>query len=550
MRSSALRRLALTLLLVSPACAAPRVGPAHDVSQSAAPLLAASPAVYGPDAAQVPAAAEQARVRATFENALLPAAKATLAHEAALDTVAAVIVEMLATDQQAPSQALVTWLSWRAGAVSPVARIEVMTTAGSDDLDFQTAELAGKLQASVYPEAFGVARSRHGRPAQVFVFARRFLAVKPLAKAYAPGAPITLEVKPQDAFGELVLHADDEGGGVVDEKMTPAADGTFTVTHKAPTKPGRYFLEISGLDPRTLQSAPENPWRRSLFWVPVYVGVPEPTAPDPVFRAPPANPTDVTTWGGHIVDGYNEARAAAGKKPLAADGRLATLALERSGLWSRAGREPGPDLVLADKLAASGYPPHDYDEHAARVDSVSDYVHLRLLQPTVRRRLLTSDTLGIGIGLTPRPANAKGEVDYTLIEDDSDPVPRFDAARDRPRVYAALDALQVAEGRAPYKHDEDVARVVQGFADEVCKGAKRANQMKPLVDKARGVGDKFHQWGTPVWRAGYDHLRWAETSLFARGKEPALTHAEVGICQGDLPGKPGGSYVVVIQYGF
>ncbi len=271
--------------------------------------------------------------------------------------------------------------------------------------------------------------------------------------------------------------------------------------------------------------------------------------PDAFLRAPAPNPADVTTWTARIVDGYNEARAAAGKKPLAADGRLATLALERSALWARAGREPAPDVVLADKLAAAGYPPHDYDEHEARVDSVSDYVHLRLLQPAVRRRLVAPEAVGVGIGLTPGAPGAGGDIDYTLIEDDAEPVPRFDPARDRPRVYAALDALQVAEGRAPYKHDEDVAKVVQGFAGEVCSGAKRQNQMKPLVDKARGVGDKFHQWGTPVWRAGYDHVRWAEQSLFARAKEAALPYAEVGICQGDLPGKPGGSYVVVIQYG-
>jgi hypothetical protein len=62
------------------------------------------------------------------------------------------------------------------------------------------------------------------------------------------------------------------------------------------------------------------------------------------------------------------------------------------------------------------------------------------------------------------------------------------------------------------------------------------------------VGEKFHQWGLPLWRAGYDYTRWEETSLFAKSKEPPLSHAEVGICQGNLPGKPGGAYVVAIQY--
>jgi hypothetical protein len=73
--------------------------------------------------------------------------------------------------------------------------------------------------------------------------------------------------------------------------------------------------------------------------------------------------------------------------------------------------------------------------------------------------------------------------------------------------------------------------------------------MKPLVDKARGIGEKFHTWGTPIWRAGYDYTRWQDQSLLAKGREPGVTHAEVGICQGDLPGKPGGSYAVAIAYG-
>jgi hypothetical protein len=548
---AALRRLALATLIAASAaasCAAPRVGPARSVFEKTGALLASAPPVYGPDAGKVPVVAEQARIRTAFENALLPAAKATLSHEPALSTVAAVIVDMVAGEQQAPSQALVEWVAWRAGAVSRASRVEVMTTGGMDDLDLQTADFAGKIQASVYPEAFGIARSARGRPAQVIVFARHPLAVEPMPKAYAPGAPITLKVKPLDAFSELVLSADDETGGVTDEKLAAGADGSFSVTHAAPSKPGRYFLEVTGLDPRTLQAMPENPWRRSLLWVPVYVGVPEPAAPDDFIRAPSASPADITTWGARIVDGYNEARGKAGKKPLATDGRVTGLARERSDLVSRAGREPVPDVVLADKLAASGYPPHDYDDVTARIDSVTDYVGLRLLQPTARRRLLAAESLVVGVGLTPNPPNAKGEIDYTLVEDDVDPVPRFDVARDRPRIYAALDARETAEGRTAYKHDEDVAKVVQQFADEVCSGQKRANQMKPLIDKARGVGDKFHTWGTPVWRMGYDYTRWADQSLFAKSKEPALSHAAVGICQGDLPGKPGASYTVAIQF--
>src|SRR5262249_46288996 len=131
-------------------CAASPAGPARDVASE---ILAPAPPVYGPDASAVPAAARHGRVRATFEGALTPEAKATLAHEPALDAVAAAVAETIARGGHAPSQAIVEWLAWRAGAVSRIARVEVMTTAAVDDLDFQTADLAGKTQASVYPEA-------------------------------------------------------------------------------------------------------------------------------------------------------------------------------------------------------------------------------------------------------------------------------------------------------------------------------------------------------------------------------------------------------------
>src|SRR5580692_10773441 len=140
----ALRRLALAALVASSfsaaSCGPPRIGPARSVFEKTGALLASVPPVYGPEAGKVPVVAEQARIRTAFENALLPAAKATLTHEPALSTVAAVVVDMVAGEQQAPSQALVQWVAWRAGALSRIARVEVLTTTGADDLDLQSAD--------------------------------------------------------------------------------------------------------------------------------------------------------------------------------------------------------------------------------------------------------------------------------------------------------------------------------------------------------------------------------------------------------------------------
>ncbi|APR75192.1 Hypothetical protein A7982_00538 [Minicystis rosea] len=547
------RALSIVALVFVPsfaACAGPRVGPVREVTEQAGRLLASAPAMYGPDASKVPETPADARLRATFENGIPAAAKPMMRHEPALDLVARVAADMLSGEKQPPSQAMMEWLFWRAGATSRYARMEMMVAEGVDDLDLQTVTAAGHAQAPVYPEAFGIARSSRGRAAQVIVIGRRLVDVDPLPKAHAPGASITVKVRPTDAFGELSLLADDENGGVAEARFTPAEAGAFTVTYKAPSKPGRYFLEVTGLDARTNASTPENPWRRTLFLAPIYVGVPESQAPDEFMRAPapPATTVDAAAWSAKILEQYNAVRTKAGKKPAATDGRLTALAQERSGVAARAAREPGPDVVLADKLAAAGAPPHDYDAMEARLDSAADYAGLRLLVPSVRRRIVGAEQLLVGIGLTPRAANARGESEQAIVEYAVEPVARQDPAKDRPKVYEALDALAKGDGRAPYKHDEDVAKAVQQFANDVCRGQVRPNQMKLLVDKARGVGDKFKQWNTAVWRAGYDYTRWQETSVLAKAKEPPLAFAEVGLCQGDLPGKPGGSYVVVLQF--
>src|SRR5689334_46371 len=101
---SLLRRLALPPLMLlacalSPACAPPKVGPAHALSPKAGALLANAPATYAPEAGKIASTPEQQRIRAAFENAVPPAARATLQHEPALDLVASAAAELLAGEQ-------------------------------------------------------------------------------------------------------------------------------------------------------------------------------------------------------------------------------------------------------------------------------------------------------------------------------------------------------------------------------------------------------------------------------------------------------------------
>jgi hypothetical protein len=280
--------------------------------------------------------------------------------------------------------------------------------------------------------------------------------------------------------------------------------------------------------------------------VPVYVGVPEPGAPDEEFRKAPVDPLDPAAWSARILEIYNAERAKVGKKPLGSDGRLTTLAQARSAIFAPAEREPPTDPALADKLAAAGLPPREYEEYHQLAEAASDYARMRLLQPSAREHLLALEGVSLGIGVVPI-ASLPGRCE--VVELSVDPIARLDVARERAAVLGAFNALRKADGKLDYLEDEDVSKAVQGFADEVCQGVKKPMQTKILFDKARGVGEKYKTWAAAQWRVIYDFNRWKEPSVITKLREPAMSYVALGLCQGNLPGKPGASYLAVVQFG-
>ncbi len=88
-----------------------------------------------------------------------------------------------------------------------------------------------------------------------------------------------------------------------------------TATLQLPSKPGRYFLQIKGAEPPRAEGA--EPWNRSLFWAPLYVGVEEPLIADEFIRKPPPNHPDRSAWPVQIQTAYNAERQKLGRAPLA-----------------------------------------------------------------------------------------------------------------------------------------------------------------------------------------------------------------------------------------
>jgi hypothetical protein len=410
---------AVAPLMLLAACSAGAQGPVRELPADAHAFLTRAPDVYAsPDPGGM--SAETEHLRATFEGALAPEARSLLHHEPALDLVAAVIAETYGDEQQLPTRALIQWLFWRCGAIS-------LYSSASPHWAFGGSQVAERLDDKVItsarnaklllPTSYGVARFTQGKKtSQAIVFGRASLDVSAFQKSYAPGAPLTLKIRPLDTSTEFILYIDAEDGGVTREPMQRLDDGSFFISRPVPSRPGRYFIEIRARSPQALAADPLHPWHRSLLWAPIHVGVPEPLVPDEVLHVPVPSPADPLAWPAWIAGQYNAERVKHGNPLLNLDPRLAAMAQERSAALAAVDFEVPPAGQLAQKLSAAGFPRESYDESFARVESASDYVYMQMLRPSARKRLVLSERLSLGIGVTARTAGPNGRASYDEVE--------------------------------------------------------------------------------------------------------------------------------------
>ncbi len=240
--------------------------------------------------------------------------------------------------------------------------------------------------------------------------------MSPFQKTYAPGAPLTLRIRPLDASTDFVLYLDTGDGGVTSEPMAKRDDGAFFISRPVPSRPGRYFIEIRARSPEALAADPLHPWVRTLLWAPIYVGVPEPVVPDEALRTPAPSPADPLAWPAWIAGQYNAERAKQGNPLLIFDPRLVNLARARSAELAAVDGEVPPDQKLGQKLAAAGISAKRYAESSATVEVASDYVYMQLLRPSSRERLTLSKQLTLGIGVAARAAGKSGHESYEEVE--------------------------------------------------------------------------------------------------------------------------------------
>jgi hypothetical protein len=392
----------------------------RELSAPARALLADAPPFYAPEGPGAPPTAEAAALGAIFEGALHSEVRSAMRHDPALDRAAQVIAENYSESGESMAMALTQWVTYRTGSVgyAPIHNVGFSYRGRSRPLDGFATEFAGKLKASRFPRAYGVARFTEGKVvSQAIVLATEALEVKSFQKSYAPGAPLSLEIRPRDASTDFTFFADADGGAVVEERMQPRPDGTFFVSYPVPTQPGQYFIEVRATEPRALAPDPEHPSTGTLLLLPIYVGVPEPTEPEAFRKGPGAIPVDSSAWSAWIVAMYDAQRARLGKPPLLADARLTAFAQARAEEVARLPFDAPPEPDLPARLGAAGLPVAKRPSWSAgRFDSLSDFLWLRLLSPARRKQMVLSDQVMLGIGIAARPPNDHGLVQFDEAE--------------------------------------------------------------------------------------------------------------------------------------
>jgi hypothetical protein len=238
---------------------------------------------------------------------------------------------------------------------------------------------------------YGLARFTEGRVTSALVlFGAAPFDVLSFSKVYAPGGPLTLALRPRSRAREIRFLLD-TGDSIDEQTLVPRDDGSFFVSRPVPVRPGRYFIEIQG----------PAPGRATLLFLPIYVGMQEPTAPDDFIQHPPPSPAAPGGWAAWVTAAYNTERMRMGKPPVESSFRLTALAEQRSLLYA-AGRRALPTDADAFAAELRSLARGEFFEQVTTAYS-TDAVLFRLLQPSVRQRLVRSDRVLLGAGAAPRP---------------------------------------------------------------------------------------------------------------------------------------------------
>lgn len=330
---------------------------------------------------------------------------------------------------------------------------------------------------------YGIRVSPSGHSAAV-LFGSSELSLEPIPRSLEPGQSVLLrgQVAPRFAFAHLYLTKPD---GTVDEQRTTsrALDTSFALD-----APGKYQLEVMG-DGASGPVVISN--------VPLYVGIPEPTAAGIVGAV-----VDPEQAEARLLVLVNEARVAAGLSKVLPDAELRDVAMGHTkdmvdhGFFSHVSAKTG---TPADRIRRSGVLVAGSGENIA-LASTPEEAHEGLMNsPGHRSNILSSEWTHVGI------AARKGDSGLVVTQMFGRRPPSALLPTSVAQVEAAVSALRASKNLPPASVDPVYRAAAQAGADAYAKGGDEGDISKALQSALAREVERLHS-GRPAGCTQYLEL--------------------------------------------
>lgn len=430
-------------------------------------------------------------------------------------------------DHRTPAAPVIQALAWRAGLNDPIPAVVVMRRSPGAWSDESRRGLTALLRGDGFTHVGAAVTRVEGDELVVLTLAQRRVQLSPVARSARVGERLTLRGALQGAVRAPVLMLTRPDGST---RETPLGEGPSFDTSVALDLRGAWQVELMA---HSAQGA------TVVANFPVYVEVEAPAVPEDRAVAGATEPAAVAQ---ELWSMLAQTRARAGLP-----------ALQRLPVLDRVAQGHSDDMAAHrfvahvspttgahdDRLRAAGFLAGLSLENVARGYSASEIHEGLLASPGHRANLLHATVTHAGIGVAREPDGPGLLVTEVFAE-----VPRaLDVAAEATRLFEALNALRGSRGLAALARHP----ALQSAADEAARGffarpdADQQGLFQAAARSAQREGGAFRR----VSVAGAFGPRPAGAEQAPSLLEPDLRAVGVGVAQGDRPGQPPGSVLVV-----
>ncbi len=367
-----------------------------------------------------------------FRGALDKQSHPFVKHDPALDIIAMLQLHSFGGNEALAARSLARWMMWKLGVSGTYIGTFAWAGSGRTIKKQLTAAMRSSgrdFDAKGKHYSYGVARLKIGGNsyAQALVWVKKNVLLYDLPKHYAAGEEILVRGKILVPFEDPELFMDMDPREVFETDIDADEEGKFALKVNAPTTPGRHFIEILISDPEGEDTREQDRyWQRAILMLPIYVDVPEPSAPDEMIRKPPENPPDERQWPSRFIELYNRERIDVGLPPLKLHPAATKLAREQAARHI-ADESTIDDSELKKILKKEGIVVDNALQARGYVQYVDERAWLHLLSPSHRQRIFNKNTTLFGIDFVNDEPYSYGYYEYLITV--ADPVEQAEVAK-------------------------------------------------------------------------------------------------------------------------